>query len=78
MAGIIHWGKRATDEIPDVQSEFRRQFRRALTCTQREVVSARARPSVKYEVLKSLAGGLPSSDAGPTWDDGEQHVRTES
>jgi len=59
MAGIIHWGKRATDELPDVPAEFRRQLRRALTCTQREVVSARARPNVKYEVLKSLAGGRP-------------------
>ena len=35
---------------------FRRQLLRALTCTQREVVSSRAHPSVKYEVLKSLAG----------------------
>jgi hypothetical protein len=57
MAGIIHWGKRATDKLPGVPAEFRRQLRRALTCTQREVVSSRARPSVRYKVLKSLAGG---------------------
>ena len=56
LAGIIHWGTRTTHEVPDVPTEFRRQLRRALTCTQREVFSSRARPNVRYKVLKSLAG----------------------